>query len=325
MASFSGIGCTSGPSLDGLDLCYVEFTGDVQTDIWGYRIIKAITVPYTPEWQGLLKKAAQTSGEGLVKLHVQYGHFVGQTIAEFIQTEGINNLDFIASNGHSVFHQPDLGYTFNLGDGETTAVHLKYPFVCNFRNKDVALGGQGAPLVTNGEKFLFSYKDICLNLSGIANIGLRGLQGYDVCPCNYVSNKLANMHDPKLEYDPCGVIAKSGNILPDVLEKLESLDYYKLPPPKSVGSEWMEEKVLPLLDVSCDVSNNFLLFFFNVNLLHNFPTWLYFKDTRTFVIVILLLILLDETQHCKNARITYKRFITVILRICYIIPGTNKL
>ncbi|CAG2185211.1 anmK [Mytilus edulis] len=248
MASFSGIGCTTGPSLDGLDLCHVEFTGDVQTDIWGYRIMKATTIPYTPEWQGLLRTASQLSGEQLIRLHVEYGHFVGQTIDEFIQTEGINNLDFVASHGHTVFHQPNLGYTFQLGDGETTAVHLRYPFVCNFGNKDVALGGQGAPLVPNGEKFLFSHKDICINLSGIANIGLRGLQGYDVCPCNYVSNMLANLHDSKLEYDPEGDLARTGKVIDDVLQQLEELDYYKQLPPKSMESEKIENSVLPLLD-----------------------------------------------------------------------------
>ena len=250
MTSFSSIGCTTGPSLDGLDLCYVEFTGDIQTDIWGYRIMKATTVPYTPEWQSLLRNACNLSGEELIRLHMEYGHFLGQTVEEFIQKERITNLDFVASHGHSVFHQPDLGYTFELGDGETTAAHLKYPFVCNFPNKDVALGGQGAPLVPNGEKFLFCSNDICINLSGIANIGLRGLQGYDVCPCNHVSNMLAKIYDSNLEQDPDGEIARKGTVLNALLSQLEALDYYTQLPPKSLESEWIEHNVLPILNVS---------------------------------------------------------------------------
>lgn len=248
MTSFSGIGCTTGPSLDGLDLCYVEFTGDIQTDIWGHRIMKAKTIPYTQEWQGFLRNACNLSGEELIRLHVEYGHFIGQTIEEFIQVEDIKNIDFVASHGHTIFHQPELGYTFQLGDGETTAAHLRFPLVCNFRNKDVALGGQGAPLVPNGEKFLFCSNDICINLSGIANIGLRGSQGYDVCPCNHVSNMLAKLHDPKLEHDTNGDIARQGCVMNNVLNQLESLEYYTQIPPKSLKTEWIETNILPLLN-----------------------------------------------------------------------------
>ncbi|CAG2242676.1 anmK [Mytilus edulis] len=142
-----------------------------------------------------------------------------------------------------------LGYTFQLGDFETTAVHLRYPFVCNlFYNKDVALGGQGAPLVPNGEKFLFSHKDICINLSGIANIGLRGLQGYDVI--HVIFSNMLNFHDSKLEYDPEGDLARTGKVIDDVLQQLEELDYYKQLPPKSMDPylKFLKNSVLPLLD-----------------------------------------------------------------------------
>ncbi|OWF46277.1 uncharacterized protein LOC110455968 [Mizuhopecten yessoensis] len=247
MTSFTGLGCMSGSSLDGLDLCHVEFTGDIETDIWGYHILDASTVSYSPELTERLRNAAKLSGEELIKLHMEYGHYLGATIKDFL---GNKHVDFIASHGHTVFHQPHLGYTFQLGDGETTSTYLNSPFVCNFRNKDIALGGQGAPLVPNGEKFLFSANDICINLGGIANIGLKGQRGYDVCPCNYVLNKLARMLDPSLYQDTDGNIASKGLVIPGVLDRLESLAFYSKEPPKSLGAEWIENHIDPILDQS---------------------------------------------------------------------------
>ncbi|VDI32547.1 Hypothetical predicted protein [Mytilus galloprovincialis] len=250
MVSFYAVGCMSGSSLDGIDLCYAEFTGDIETDKWQYRILKAITVSYDTDWKSKLRSAKELMGEDLIKLHLEYGHFIGKTVKDFVEHEDIKNLDCVASHGHTIFHQPNLGYTFQLGEGETSAYYLKQPFVCNFRNKDVALGGQGAPLVPNGEKFLFSDNEICINLGGIANIGLKGLQGYDICPCNYVSNKLAAIHDPKLEYDPNGIISKTGTVIKEILGKLDALHFYEQLPPKSLDAEWIEAQVLPILDTT---------------------------------------------------------------------------
>lgn len=246
MTSFNGIGCMSGSSLDGLDICHVEFTGDIETDVWGYHILEAVTVPYSADLTERLRHAPKLSGEELIKLHMGYAHYLGSTIQNFLKDK---HVDFVASHGHTIFHQPDLGYTFQLGDGETTSTYLNCPFVCNFRNKDVALGGQGAPLVPNGEKFLFSTNDICINLGGIANIGLKGERGYDVCPCNSVLNKLARALDPKLDQDMDGQIAAKGMVIQDVLDRLEALEFYSKDPPKSLGAEWIETNIEPILDV----------------------------------------------------------------------------
>ena len=249
MTSFLGIGCMSGSSMDGLDLCYVEFTGDIETDIWGYRILKTTTLPYTPEWQDKLTGACKLSGEDLIHLHVEYGHYVGQVINEFVADDNTKP-DFVASHGHTIFHRPDLGYTFQLGDGETTSSYFKCPYVTNFRNKDVALGGQGAPLVPNGEKYLFSSYDICINLGGIANIGLRGDTGYDICPCNQVMNKLAHSMDPSNVFDRDGQIAATGVVIGETLQRLEALPFYNKPAPKSLDNQWITNEFFPLLNVS---------------------------------------------------------------------------
>lgn len=251
MSSFHGIGLMSGSSLDGLDICYAEFTGDVDTDVWGYRILKTLTLPYTEEWLERLRNARLLNGLDLIKLHVDYGRFLGETVEDFIDSEDAKPF-FVASHGHTVFHQPEQHVTFQLGEGETTAAYLNCPFVCNFRNKDVALGGQGAPLVPGGERYLFSSVDMCVNLGGIANISWRGQNGHDICGCNTVLNMLAGKYG-NLSHDVDGQIGKSGKVLENVLQELESLEYYTLPPPKSFGLEWIVENVYPILDVSLNI------------------------------------------------------------------------
>lgn len=252
MSSYSGIGCMSGSSLDGLDVCFAEYTGDKDTDIWGYRILKAETYPYPSEWGDKLRNASKLVGESLIKLHMEYGKFIGKTVLKFLENNEIpaSSVDFVASHGHTVFHNPKEGYTFQLGDGETTSSYLSWPFVCNFRTKDVALGGQGAPLVPVGEKYLFNPHDICINLGGIANIGLKsgGGIGEDVCPCNYVTNRLAKQYNNDLEFDKDGKIAAQGNVIQEIYDKLEALPFYQEGPPKSLGPDWINTNIIPLLN-----------------------------------------------------------------------------
>ncbi|XP_045203224.2 anhydro-N-acetylmuramic acid kinase-like [Mercenaria mercenaria] len=248
MATFVGIGCMSGSSLDGLDICCVEFTGDVCSDLWGYRILTAETVPYATEWTDRLRDAAKLSGADLIKLHVDYGQFVGRTVSEFIEKNKLANVQFVSSHGHSVFHQPTDGFTFQLGDGQTTSTHLTIPYVCDFRTKDVCLGGQGAPLVPCGERFLFTNNEMCVNLGGIANIGIKGHSGYDVSTCNIVLNRLASQINGKFLFDKDGQLARSGKIVSEVLEKLNDLSYFRQPPPKSLWRDYIEKEVYPLLN-----------------------------------------------------------------------------
>lgn len=248
MSSYQGIGVMSGTSEDGVDICHAEFTGDVSTDTWTYRILKAVTVPYTEQWKQRIHNASNLLGYETIKLHIDYGHLLGQTVQQFMDDNKIA-ADFVGSHGHTVFHRPiDDKVTFQMGDGETMSSYLRIPLVTNFRSKDVAMGGQGAPIVPYGERKLFSENDICINFGGIANISFDGM-GFDVAPCNMVLNRLANLHNPELEYDEDGQIAKSGCVIEEVLEKLNKLDYYALYPPKSLGREWVETNVTPLLDI----------------------------------------------------------------------------
>ncbi len=247
---FVGLGMMSGTSLDGLDLAAVEFVFDDRR--WTARILAAETVEYDASWRRRLS-SPPASAEEYAKLNVDYGHWQGMQARSFILLNDLKP-DFAASHGHTVFHQPHRHFTAQIGDGETTATHLPCVFVTGFRNKDVALGGEGAPLVPFGETALFPEYSAFLNLGGIANLTLVGVEGtanrrnlvaFDVCACNLVLNVLARRINT--DYDRDGNAAANGKLLPEVLENLERLAFYRLPAPRSLGREWVEAEILPLL------------------------------------------------------------------------------
>lgn len=237
------MGIMSGTSLDGVDLalCTFSFEGDKPS----YSIQKAQTVPYSTEWKTRLRAIEKGSAEELAKLHADYGRFLGELSKDFLK--GVE-ADLISSHGHTIFHQPENGFTLQVGSGAGIAAVSGFPVVCDFRSTDVALGGHGAPLVPVGDKLLFSEYSYCLNLGGIANISFdSGLDrvAYDICPVNLVLNQLAS--EKGLEYDKGGAIASSGMLLPKLLEALNNLAYYSKPSPKSIGKEWVDLEVIPLL------------------------------------------------------------------------------
>jgi anhydro-N-acetylmuramic acid kinase len=189
----------------------------------------------------------EQSAEVYAKTHVYFGHWLGKTIQAFIQQYGLQP-DFVAMHGQTIFHQPHKTFTAQIGDGETVAAYLPCPLVSNFRNKDVALGGEGAPLVPLGEQYLFQPYELFLNLGGFSNVAWKG-KGFDVSSCNGVLNFLFQRGFPEGEtaYDPGGQVARQGKLLPEVLAQLDALPYYQQTPPKSLGWEWVEAEMLPIL------------------------------------------------------------------------------
>ncbi|MCB9236178.1 MAG: anhydro-N-acetylmuramic acid kinase [Bacteroidia bacterium] len=243
MKSYRGIGVMSGTSLDGLDLAFCEFT-ETETG-WTFEILQADTCPLDAKWHDRLYLLDEQSAETYAKMNIYFGHFLGEQIRDFIQKYDLKP-QFVACHGQTIFHQPQRNFTAQIGDGETIASFLSVPLVTNFRNKDVALGGQGAPLVPFGEKYLFPENKVFLNLGGFANLS-TGLLGFDVCPANMVLNWLARRTKAGLKYDKDGLIARSGRVMDDLLWNLEDLPFYRQKPPKSLGKEWVEENIYPML------------------------------------------------------------------------------
>ncbi|WP_299011665.1 anhydro-N-acetylmuramic acid kinase [uncultured Tenacibaculum sp.] len=240
------IGLMSGTSLDGIDLAYIKMHENLYED---FRIIQAETVSYSNEWKNKLQEAINYDEKDLQILDVNYGEFLGSILNNFIREHRISKLDFIASHGHTVLHQPENGITLQIGNGQVIANVTQQKVVCDFRTQDVALGGQGAPLVPIGDRLLFTDYDYCLNLGGFANISYEENKqriAFDICPVNIVLNHYTRKID--LEYDNEGEIASEGKINMGLLRRLNELSFYQELPPKSLGLEWVQENIFPLVD-----------------------------------------------------------------------------
>ena len=243
---YRAIGLMSGSSLDGLDIAFAEF--HEQGGTWRYEILQADCYPYSAEWSQKLKEATALSARDYQLLHAAYGHYTGQLVNTFIGKHNLQyHVSLIASHGHTTFHEPSRKMTAQLGDGAAIAAVTGLPVVSDLRAMDVALGGQGAPIVPIGERSLLPGYDFFLNIGGIANITMHGEKyiAFDICPANRVLNLLAA--DIGMNYDEDGAIAESGTTHPGLLAKLNDLDYYRQPPPKSLANEFGTGTIYQLL------------------------------------------------------------------------------
>lgn len=237
----------SGTSLDGLDLCCVKF----EFPSLEFEIIHAETISYSDEWIFKLKNSIYLSGLDLTKLDADYGFYLGQKVNEFIDKNQIKNIDLISSHGHTIFHNPKEKYTLQIGNGAAIFAETNIKTICDFRTQDVALGGQGAPLVPIGDEKLFGEFDACLNLGGFSNISFKKENeriAFDVSPFNLILNYLAEKLG--LKYDKDGNLARNGTVNHSFLGELNSLEFYKLNHPKSLGIEFCIENIFPLIEKS---------------------------------------------------------------------------
>jgi anhydro-N-acetylmuramic acid kinase len=233
------MGLMSGTSLDGLDIATVRFEADGAWEMLGFHC-----QPYSEHWRTQLAAARDLSGLELTRLDIDFGQYQAEAVKAVIQQTGILP-DAVAAHGHTVFHQPDKGLTLQIGDGETMTALLGLPVITNFRMQDVALGGQGAPLVPPGEIALFPEYSLFLNLGGFANIHVKDFFACDVTVCNLALNYLAGKIG--LAYDAEGKIAASGEIIPALLTRLNALSFFQQQAPKSLGIEWFLSDFLPIL------------------------------------------------------------------------------
>ena len=243
---YSVIGVMSGTSLDGLDIIKCSFT---KNDKWQYIIEKGTTIKYSEKWIKTLKTIHQEPLKKINEISIKYGAFIGKEINRFVKKNEFN-VDFIASHGHTIFHQPEKKYTLQIGDGETISNTTNKLTISNFRKLDVKLNGQGAPLVPIGDIHLFSNYKYCLNLGGFANISIQeksNITAFDICPVNIILNHLSNRLD--MEFDKNGNLGKEGTCNIKVLKKLNKLRFYNQKESKSLSREWLEENILSLTEI----------------------------------------------------------------------------
>jgi anhydro-N-acetylmuramic acid kinase len=240
------IGLMSGSSLDGLDIAFVEF--EENAGKWSFTILASECQPYDNEWKEKLKNAHSLNAMDYLLLHSAYGHYLGEQVNSFIEQHSLQyKVSLICSHGHTVFHFPQQKMTAQLGDGAAIAAVTSLPVVSDLRAMDIAFGGQAAPIVPIGEKYLFPDFDLFLNLGGIANLSINreNYTAFDVCPANRVLNALAAKVGK--DYDANGEMASIGNIHDDLLKKLNELPYYKQPAPKSLDNSFGANEVYSLI------------------------------------------------------------------------------
>jgi anhydro-N-acetylmuramic acid kinase len=245
--TFNVIGVMSGTSLDGVDVAYCKLKKKKKG--WKADILRANTFEYSPEWLKELSSAHQLSGETLIHLHTRYGKFLGQLINSFMKKEGLKKVDLISSHGHTIFHQPQNRFTFQLGDGNAIYSQTKIPVAFDFRSLDVALRGEGAPLVPIGDAILFSEFTVCLNLGGIGNLSIKEkkkIRAFDFCYCNMALNYLAAKAEKK--YDHKGKLAKQGAVNEALLAQIENIYAASRKAKPSLGREGFEKDLQALLD-----------------------------------------------------------------------------
>ena len=247
-ATLNILGLMSGTSLDGMDAALVRFEND-GTLRW--ELLETYGFSYPKELKSLVNRCFNDKAL-LEEVDIAFARWTTECIHE-VQAKTSFEIHVVGSHGQTIFHDPLNKYTFQAGCLASIAENVGLPLVTDFRVQDVLLGGQGAPLVPIGDQLLFGEYEAALNLGGFANVSIGNpalkddiMAAFDICPVNYVLNDFAR--DLGLDYDDRGNIARKGAINGWVLDELNSLDYFELAPPKSLGAEWVEEQVREKID-----------------------------------------------------------------------------
>lgn len=233
----------SGSSLDGIDLALCDFK--MQGDHLEWKIIKAATIPFSTIWRNKLKNAPNISAKEFAILDYELGYLFGEEINNFVENE---QMDYIASHGHTIFHFPELKVTSQIGNGAIIASTTGCTVISDFRSMDIGFGGQGAPLAATIDRDLFSNIPVRINLGGISNISIThgDTLAYDICPCNQILNYLSSQIG--LEFDSDGILASQGRINTELLAKLFEFPFLSMAAPKSLDNNAISAFYFPLLD-----------------------------------------------------------------------------
>jgi anhydro-N-acetylmuramic acid kinase len=249
MVELEILGLMSGTSLDGLDIAHVKFS--ISPEKKEFKLLNYKTFEYEADCVMELRNAPTLSVIELLKLDKKIGKEFANNVNVFLKEYQIdkNNIQAIASHGQTILHQPQNGFTLQIGCGATIAYHTNLPVINDFRTMDVIAGGQGAPLVPIGDFDLFNdLAEGFLNLGGFANISLKKeeqISAFDICPANLPFNELVK--ELGVNYDGEGKIARKGTINSELLSCLNALAYYSMQAPKSLGTEWLEEFFNPVI------------------------------------------------------------------------------
>jgi anhydro-N-acetylmuramic acid kinase len=245
------IGLMSGSSMDGLDIAYC-----VLTEIggqWQYAIEHAAWISFPEKIALQINAITQIPVPEFMKLHTAFGTWMGEQVNAFIEANQLHHkVHIIGSHGHTAFHFPESYTSVQIGCGAALASATGINVVSDLRAMDVSLQGNGAPIVPIAEKLLFADYQMFLNIGGICNISYRNNDGAyfakDVCPANRVLNEVVSALNKS--YDNKGIEASKGNVVPELLQQLNAIEYYQKQGPKSLANELGTQIILPILQSS---------------------------------------------------------------------------
>ncbi|NOT10019.1 MAG: anhydro-N-acetylmuramic acid kinase [Gemmatimonadales bacterium] len=240
------IGLMSGTSLDGMDAALVRFRGPTHAELVGFA-----HRPYHPEERRELEDAIERQDGGarrLAHLNVRLAEWAAEAVEEVLSRSRVHAdaVDLIAFHGQTVWHEPPI-VTWQLGEPALLAERFGVRVVSGFRARDVAAGGEGAPLVPLADVLLFGADDharILLNIGGMANLTFvprravsEGSFAFDTGPGVAVLDAVTRLHDPSLAFDRDGIVSARGVANGAILSELLEDPYFSAPPPKSTGRE----------------------------------------------------------------------------------------
>jgi anhydro-N-acetylmuramic acid kinase len=249
------LGLMSGSSLDGLDACLANYS--VTNGKWSYEIVDVKTFEISSELKSQLRSSSQLSSKELFELDTTYGKWIAEQIVDLVK-----HADLISLHGHTVFHEPKKGFSIQIGNAEAISQLTTKPVIAGFRNADIQLGGQGAPLVPMGEKLLFGDVEGFLNLGGICNASIQtkgGIVAGDIGPFNQVFNFYAQQTGAEIDFD--GRISAKGKRIDRLEAQWERIAFFSQRFPKSLSNQWVVEHFLAIHDVAPeDVLHSFAHF-----------------------------------------------------------------
>lgn len=248
------IGVMTGTSMDGVDIAAASFNP--------LQLHATLTLEFDPDLRDELMALTLPSdneidrmGQADVSLAKMIGHGINRLIEE-------NHLDrsqikAIGSHGQTIRHRPEHGFTLQIGDPNIITEITQIPVISDFRRRDMAAGGQGAPLVPAFHQALFQHPSIhrvILNLGGIANVSLlpagnpEGVYGFDTGPANILMDAWCHRYTGQ-PYDENGNWAAYGTPIRSLLDRLQAHAFFSKEPPKSTGREdfnleWLDEQIL---------------------------------------------------------------------------------
>jgi anhydro-N-acetylmuramic acid kinase len=260
------VGLMSGTSLDGITACVVRFPEDASGRVTA-ELLAHLTRPYDALQRARLSAAMQgATPDEYTRLDLDLGGWLGEAAVAAIAESGVarEEIRVVASHGQTLWHA-GTGGTWQSGSAAMIAERTGIDVIADLRSRDVAAGGEGAPLVPIADALLFARPDawrVLQNLGGIGNLtllpplaptatDLSAVRGFDTGPGVRVIDGVTRVLRPELDFDRDGVLAKTGAPIESVLEDLLADPWFAAPPPKSTGRERYSEAFIAEFIARC--------------------------------------------------------------------------